>query len=141
MRLLLKLSDFFAAFASFSDLAPQDAAKTVLRLARTRDFGSLGFLTPFSIRCKKENAKEVWREEIDLFKDSSLLSGEELTLLKDFSDYFGITTLHSFTDACRKYAAAFEGYYKKEKQSLEKSGTVTIGVGFLAAALIAIVCW
>ena len=139
--LLQKLSDFFAAFASFSELSPRDAAKTVRLLAQTRDFGALGFLMPFSLRCKDANVKDVWREEVALFDGASLLTGEERALLAGFADRFGMTSLSAFTEACRKYAALFEGYAEREKQKLEKTGALTVGAGVLAAALIAVVCW
>ena len=139
--LLQKLSEFFAAFAAFSELSPRDAAGTVRRLAQTRDFGALGFLMPFSLRCLDANVKEVWREEAALFDGASLLTGEEAALLAAFADRFGMTSLAAFTEACRKYAALFGEYARREKQDLEKTAALTAGAGVLAAAMIAVVCW
>ena len=139
--MLQKLSEFFAAFASFAELSPRDAARTVRRLAQTRDFGALGFLMPFSLRCLDANVKEVWREEVALFDGASLLTDEESVLLSGFADQFGITSLTAFMEACRRYSALFEGYARREKEKLEKTGAITIGAGVLAAALIAVVCW
>lgn len=139
--LLAKLSDFFGAFASFSELTPKDAAKTVRRLAQTRNFGSLGFLMPFSMRCADANVKEVWREETASFSGSALLTGEQRELLASFAEHFGLISLSLFTQACRKYEALFAEQCRREKQHMEKTGALTLSAGVLAAALILIVCW
>lgn len=139
--LLEKLSDFFGAFACFSELTPEDAAKTVRRLAQNRDFGALSFLMPFSVRCIDANVKAVWREETANFRGSALLTQEQREKLSSFADHFGMTTLSFFTDACRKYETMFAEDSRREKQRLEKKGTVTISAGVLAAVLILIVCW
>ena len=141
INLLEKLSEFFGAFACFSELTPEDAAKTVCRLAQTRDFGALGFLMPFSTRCVDANVKAVWREETAAFRGSVLLSPDQRERLSSFADHFGMTSLTAFSDACRKYEALFAEDCRREKQRMEKKSTVTIGAGLLAAALILIVCW
>ncbi len=138
---MAKLSDFFGAFASFSELTPKDAAKTVRHLAQTRNFGSLGFLMPFSMRCADANVKEVWREETASFSGSALLTGAQRELLASFADHFGLTSLSLFTDACRKYESLFAEQARQEKQHMEKTGALTFSAGLLAAALILIVCW
>ncbi len=138
---MARLSDFFGAFASFSELTPRDAAKTVRRLAQTRGFGSLGFLMPFSSRCADDNVREVWREETASFSGSALLTGEQRELLGSFADHFGMTSLTQFTSACRKYEALFAEQCRREKQQMEKTGALTLSAGILAAALILIVCW
>ena len=139
--LLGKLSEFFGAFACFSELTPEDAAKTVKHLAQTRNFDALSFLMPFSNRCTDADVREVWREETGSFQGSSLLSPEQRVLLASFSDHFGMTSLALFTEACRKYEDLFAEERKKERQRMEKNSSVVTGVGLLAAALILIVCW
>ena len=139
--LLGRLSEFFGAFASFAELSPKDAAKTVRRLAQTRDFGSLGFLMPFSLRSVDANVKEVWREETASFSGSALLTGEQRELLSSFADHFGLTSLSLFTEACRRYEALFADQCRRERQRMEKTDTLTFSAGLLGAALILIVCW
>ena len=141
MTLLRRLSEFFAAFASFSELAPRDAARTVRRLAESESFGSLGFLMPFSRRCADANVRQVWREETASFAGGAVLTEEQRRLLADFAEQFGLTSLERFTAACRNYEALFASEAEKEKQSLEKTETLTAGAGVLGAALILIVCW
>ena len=139
VKILLKLSDFFTSLASFSEISPRDAACAVGRLARSRDFGLLSFLLPFSLRCGDANVREVWREEAAAFSGYPLLREEEKELLCGFADCFGVTTLSAFTEACRKYAGLFAAAGEKEKRDYEKSGALTVGAGVLSAALIAIV--
>ena len=136
--LFAQLSEFFTALASFSEIAPRDAAETVGRLARTRDFRLLGFLTPFADRCQNGDVREAWRRETASFPGAALLNGEEQALLSGFADHFGLTSLSAFTQVCRRYAEAFAGYHVKEKRNYEETGRLTAGVGVLAAALIVI---
>ena len=138
VRLLAELSEFFAALATLSELAPRDAAQTVMRLARTRSFGLLGFLLPFAGRCEAANVRQVWREETASFPAAALLQPEERALLSDFADRFGVTSLAAFTAACRQYAEAFSGYHTREKAHYEQTGRLTVGVGVLAAVLMVI---
>ena len=135
------LSDFFGAFACFSELTPEDAAKTVRRLAQSRSFGALGFLMPFSTRCVDANVKEVWREETAAFRGGAMLTQEQRDKLASFADHFGMTSLTLFTDACRKYEAMFAEDCRRERQRMEKKAAVTFSAGLLAAVLILIVCW
>ena len=139
--MLRRLSEFFGAFASVSELFPRDAAATVKRLAETEAFGSLGFLTPFAERCADADVRQVWREETASFPGGAVLSGEQRARLVAFSEQFGLTPLERFTDGCRKYETMFAGYAASEGLRLEKTGAVTFGAGLLAAALIVIVCW
>ena len=139
--LLGRLADFFAAFGAFSELFPLDAADTARRLATAGGFGELGFLLPFADRCSGGDVRRVWREETASFRGASLLSAQERELLSGFADRFGLTSLAVFTEACRKYAALFEGLCEKDRREREKAGPLTLGAGALAAALILIVCW
>ncbi len=139
--MLRKLSEFFGAFSSFSELSPHDAAATVRRLSETETFGSLAFLTPFSSRCADANVRQVWREEIASFSGSAIMTVEQRRRLADFADQFGLTPLEQFTDACRKYEALFSGFADAEQKCADNKGKVTFSAGLLAAALIVIICW
>ena len=98
-------------------------------------------MLPFADRCADGDVRQAWREETAAFSGASLLSPEERELLAGFADRFGITTLTAFTEACRKYAALFAGFYEKDRREREQKGPLTLGAGVLAAALILIVCW
>ena len=139
--LLGRLADFFAAFGAFSELSPRDAAATARRLAAVGGFGELPFLRPFADRSTDADVRRVWREETASFRGASLLTAEERELLSGFADRFGMTSLADFTEACRRYAARFEAFLEKDRREREKTGSLTLGAGVLAAALILIVCW
>ena len=141
VELLERLSDFFDAFACFSELSPKDAVHTAGRLAKTERFAVLGFLAPFSANGENADVKEVWCAETGAFGGSAVLTPEQRERLASFSEHFGMTSLSLFVGACRKYEAYFAEERRKEKQRLEKKGTLTISAGLLAAALILIVCW
>ena len=118
-----------------------DAAAAARRLAQNGGFGKLGFLPPFADRCQGADVRRVWREETASFSDASLLTGEERELLEGFADRFGLTSLAAFTEACRQYAALFAGFREKDRREREKNGSLLLGAGALAAALLLIVFW
>ena len=139
--LLGRLADFFTAFGAYTELSPLDVAAAARRLARNGGFGQLGFLPPFADRCDGADVRRVWREETASFSDASLLTGEERELLEGFADRFGLTSLAAFTEACRQYAALFAGFREKDRREREKNGSLLLGAGALAAALLLIVFW